>query len=156
MQMYQMSVLHPSMLTYQKKHKTHSVDLMEYPKAIERQGKWLDVVDSQFHSNLNNTESGQPWITWAAYHAQQAPGLEGKPPDNSAMLPLFQEETHSVSMILHSMNIIKKAVHFLNPDQIPVVTFDQPLYAIAENMQWYWQDTRGRSFCCTQKWQHSK
>ena len=44
-------------------------------------------------------------------------------------------------MILHSMNIIKKAVHFLNPDQILVVMFDQPLYVIAKNIQWYWQDT---------------
>ena len=65
---------------------------MEYPKAIERQRKWLDVVHNQFHSNLNNTESGQLCITCAAYHVHQAPGLEGKPPDISAMLPFFKKK----------------------------------------------------------------
>ena len=54
------------------------------------------------------------------------------------MLPLFKEQAHSPAMIRHSMSVVRKAVQFLNPGQIPVVTFDQPLYAIAKQVQWNW------------------
>ncbi len=34
-------------------------------------------------------------------------------------------------MIRHSMNVVKKAVAVLNPRKIPVITFDHPLFTIA-------------------------
>ena len=46
-------------------------------------------------------------------------------------------------MIRHSMSVVRKAVQFLNPGQIPVVTFDQPLYAIAKQVQWNWPEQFG-------------
>ena len=46
-------------------------------------------------------------------------------------------------MIKHSFNVIKCAVHHLNPEQIPVITFDQPLYALAKQIQWTWPDEYG-------------
>ena len=57
---------------------------------------------------------------------------------------MFQENAHSVAMILHAMNIIKSAVHHVNPEQVPVVTLDQPLFAIAKQIQWNWPDTHGK------------
>lgn len=39
-------------------------------------------------------------------------------------------------MTRHAMDVIKKAVQFLNPDQVPVVAVDQPLFAIAQQIQW--------------------
>ena len=59
------------------------------------------------------------------------------------MLPLFKEQAHSPAMIRHSMIVVRDAVQFLNPGQIPVVTFDQPLYAIAKQVQWNWPDLFG-------------
>ena len=53
----------------------------------------------------------------------------------SALLPLFQENAHSVAMIQHVMNIVKQAVDNLNPGQIPVLALDQPLYTIAKQIQ---------------------
>ena len=41
-------------------------------------------------------------------------------------------------MIMHAMWLIKQSINFLNPGQIPVVTLDQPLYAIAKKVQWTW------------------
>ena len=39
----------------------------------------------------------------------------------------------SAAIIRHSMSIVQqKPVHYLNPGQIP----DQPLYAIAKQIQW--------------------
>ena len=52
------------------------------------------------------------------------------------MLPLFTEDSKSVAMIMHAMQLIKQSINFLNPGQIPVVALDQPLYAIAIKVQW--------------------
>ncbi len=41
------------------------------------------------------------------------------------------------------MNVVKAAVEHLNPGQTPVLTMDQPLYAIAKQIQWNWPDTHG-------------
>ena len=56
------------------------------------------------------------------------------------MLPLFKEQAHPLAMIRYSMAIIREAVQFLNSGRIPVVTFGQPLYAIAKQVQWNWPD----------------
>ena len=41
------------------------------------------------------------------------------------------------------MNKIKEATQYLNADQIPVVTADQPLFAIAKQIQWHWPEFYG-------------
>ena len=56
----------------------------------------------------------------------------------TALLPLFFEPAHTVAMIKHSLCVIKSAVNNLNPGQISVVNFDQPLYALANQIQWKW------------------
>ena len=48
-------------------------------------------------------------------------------------------------MICHSINIIKKATKRLNPGHNVVITFDQPLYALAKQIQWKWPDTYGEN-----------
>ena len=44
----------------------------------------------------------------------------------TAPLPLFPDDSKSVAMIRHSMNVVKKAVTVVNPRQIPVIACDQP------------------------------
>ena len=39
-------------------------------------------------------------------------------------------------MISHSMHVLKKITEHLNPGQTPVITVDQPLYALAKKIQW--------------------
>ena len=46
-------------------------------------------------------------------------------------------------MIGHSLDVIQSAVAHLNPGQRPVVAFDQPLYAIAKQIQWQWSNSHG-------------
>ncbi|KAJ8385807.1 hypothetical protein AAFF_G00181630 [Aldrovandia affinis] len=46
-------------------------------------------------------------------------------------------------MIRHSMDVVKNAVEHLNPGQTPVVTFDQPLFALAKQIQWKWPESYG-------------
>ena len=46
-------------------------------------------------------------------------------------------------MILHAMNVIKSKVQYVNPRKKPVLTLDQPLFAIPKQIQWNWPSTHG-------------
>ncbi len=61
----------------------------------------------------------------------------------SYLLPLFHEDSKSVAMLRHGMNIVMNAVSFLNPGKIPIITVDQPLYALCKQIQWRWPELYG-------------
>ena len=82
------------------------------------------------------------WLSWAAYHASLQKA-EVPPAAITAMLPMFLESAHSVAMVKHSMDIIQAVTKHVNPSQIPVLTADQPLYALAKQIQWSWPTTHG-------------
>ena len=46
-------------------------------------------------------------------------------------------------MIRHSMDVVKNAVEHVHPGQTPVVTLDQPLFALAKQIQWKWPEEYG-------------
>ena len=48
------------------------------------------------------------------------------------MLPFFYEKSATPAMIKHGMDEVKQATNLLNPGQSPVITFDQPLFALAK------------------------
>ena len=72
---------------------------------------------------------------WAAYHANRQP-------DNIryispiALMPLFTESSNIGAMIIHAMKLVAQTAQYLHPGQVPVITMDQPLYAIAKQIQW--------------------
>ena len=47
------------------------------------------------------------------------------------------------AMMKHGMDVLQQAINFLNPNQIPVITLDQPLFALAKMTQWMWPDIYG-------------
>ena len=83
------------------------------------------------------------WISWSAYHAalQQVE----KSAAITALLPLFTDNAHSVAMIKHSMTLVQATIQHLNPGQTPVLTADQPLFALAKQIQWTWPNTLGEN-----------
>ena len=81
-------------------------------------------------------------ISWAAYHARNQESQD-RIVTTSALLPLFHESAHTVAMIRHSIDVVRSAVEHLNPGQTPVVTVDQPLFALAKEIQWTWPDRYG-------------
>lgn len=100
-------------------------------KHISLEYEWLEKV------SLSDRSENAVSISWAAHHAsqkRQAPFEISL----SSMLPLFQEEAHSVAMIKHAMDIARATTQFLNPGQTPVLAVDQPLFAIAKQIQWEW------------------
>ena len=58
-------------------------------------------------------------------------------------MPFLQVSAHSVATIKNSMDKIKEAINVLNPGQTPVIVVDQPLFALAKQIQWQLLDTYG-------------
>ena len=58
-------------------------------------------------------------------------------------MPLFYEKAATPAMVKHGMDVIQDAITLVNPGQIPVIVFDQPLFTIAKTVQWKWPDTHG-------------
>ena len=56
--------------------------------------------------------------------------------DISTMLPLLNEAINSPSVVYHCLNVISKLTAKLNPSQVPVTTADQPVFALAKQVQW--------------------
>ena len=50
-------------------------------------------------------------------------------------------------MVRHGMNIISNLTKQLNPGQIglPIMTVDQPLFALCKYVPWTWPETFGES-----------
>ena len=51
-------------------------------------------------------------------------------------MPLLDESINSPAMVTHCFSVISKVVKELNPQQPPAITADQPVYAIAKQVQW--------------------
>lgn len=105
----------------------------------EKERDWLDQVkDLLSKEELAKDDA----VSWAAYRASQV-SLSHHEPAIISLLPLFMENAHSAAMILHAMNVIKSAVKHVNPVQVPVIAFDQPLYTLAKQIQWELPNTHG-------------
>ena len=112
---------------------------MSTPEGDEMEYDWLNRMRELFGKE---TLEKDDFLSWAGFHASRQPRPTHSPAIIS-LLPMFLENAHSVAMILHSMNVIKSAVQHLNPRQAPVITLDQPLYAIAKQIQWNWPASHG-------------
>ena len=69
-------------------------------------------------------------ISWSAHFASLQNVTH--PPAITVLLPLFRDNAHSLAMVKHGMNVIQQATEHVSPAQVPVITMDQPLYAIGE------------------------
>ena len=108
--------------------------LSNIEKAKETETEWLDkVMAALTKEELDRMD----WISMSAYHAS-IQTTEIPPAAIIALLPLFMDSAHSVAMIKHSMTIVQATVQHLNPGQVPVLTADQPLFALAKQIQWTW------------------
>ena len=108
-------------------------------ESDEMQISWLRMVGQLLQkAQLDKCDN----ISWSAYFAHLQYSLH-RPPAISSMMPLFRDSAHSVAMVKHGMDVIMKATEHVNPGQIPVLTVDQPLYAIAKEIQWSWPSMYG-------------
>ena len=99
--------------------------------------RWLENAE---HCITNAAQDAK--TSWSAYHVEQQQAREYYPAIFS-MLPMFPDDSKSMAMIRHALNVIRVAVKELNPAQVPIVTLDQPLYSLAKQVQWCWPETHG-------------
>lgn len=100
--------------------------------AIEYE--WLEKV------SVTEEVDGAVNFNWfSAHHAfkKRSPTFEVS---IASLLPLLRDEAHSIVAIWHVMDKIKDTVALLNPGQVPVITADHPIYAVAKQMQWQWPE----------------
>ncbi|CAE1280410.1 unnamed protein product [Acanthosepion pharaonis] len=128
---------------YFKKNPTPaSVDEVSLPdpslfqRNIRVKYEWLEKV--QGTTDVDDVSN----ITWSAHHVSQKRTSEYETSITS-LLPLLRDQAHSIATIKHAMKKVREAVAFLNPGQTPVLAADQPLYAMAKEIQWYWPEEYG-------------
>lgn len=92
---------------------------------------WLSCAQELYNKGELDPKD---FVSWAAYRASKTPHAIYKPAIVTLLL-MFTENAHSLAMIAHSMKVIKGAVQHLNPLQTPVIAQDQPLYALAKQLQ---------------------
>jgi hypothetical protein len=105
-----------------------SILIAKIQSEYEEELKWLMYINRQSESS----ELVQMDTSWSSFHATRTRRLEFEITRGS-LLPLFHDEAHSTAMIKHSFKLITAATMFLNPNQLPVVTMEQPLYAILDS-----------------------
>ena len=108
--------------------------------GLKDETNWLDNMESVI-TNHEGLQEGQQ-VSWAAFQSHDQHNSH-QSTAISALLPLFPDQAKSVAIIRHSMDIIKLSVNHLNPGQVPVIAFDQPLYAVAKEIQWNWREKYG-------------
>ena len=125
----------PASFTEQPSPPKH--DIPDLPSSIEpyldNQYLWLNKVF--FTQEVNDSVK----VTWASHYSHLAKDKHFEV-GVSSLLPLLRDQAHDVATIKHALDKIKEAVTFLNPTQSPVVTVDQPLFALAKQIQWSWPD----------------
>ena len=112
---------------------------------------WMKAVNDILYVN-SDLESGTPTM-WSSFHAARS-DVVGQPEKSiEALLPLFHDKAETPEMIHHGMNLVKKNTEHLNPQQVPVMVVDQPLYDLAKKMQWTFPDIfRRRQVCGDVRW----
>ena len=95
------------------------------------------------HVVNNKSPCDDQTVTWASYHANQDKSTPTR--CINALLPLFRDDSKSIAIIRHSMDVVNKATEFLNPGQIPCITLDQPLYTLAKQIKWRFPQDYGEN-----------
>ncbi len=103
----------------------------------DEQKAWLMKVNSGLQENSDIGDN----VSWSAHFASLQDQV--RPSAITGLMPLFRDCAHSLAMIKHGMDLIARATELVHPGQVPVMTVDQPLYAIAKKVQWTWPNTYG-------------
>jgi len=108
-----------------------------YALEMSSEHAWLerlcDLLDCGNCSDIASSDTiNSVDCSWSSYHASAQSSVPQNQISTSVLLPLFRDQAHSPAMMCHAMTIVMNTVHSVNPGQIPVLTLDQPLYAIAK------------------------
>ena len=101
----------------------------DFIEAAKKEKQWL--INEKLLLPKESLEN--EFISWAGYMASNT--VESPPVTTSGLLPLFHEKGANFGMLKHGIVVIMAAVEKLNPGQIPVITGDQPIFALLKLVQ---------------------
>ncbi|CAH3022098.1 unnamed protein product [Porites evermanni] len=117
---------------------TFNDEMKALPVALDTNQSWLKHV-SVVVEQSGDDESQATDVSWSVYHASK----RSSHPQTDITFPLFREDSKSPAMVRHVIDVIRKAVEFLSPGQVPAIACDQPLYAITKLVQWNFPEFYG-------------
>ena len=100
--------------------------------SCQKDGAWNQQSQALL---LKQNLSENDQISYAGYFSAVS-SLPNINPSVTGLFPLFEEKAATMPMMTHGLAMICKAIEKLNEGQIPVVTCDQPLFALMKNIQW--------------------
>ena len=104
-------------------------------RSLPMKYEWLQFV------SLTDEVVEVETVSWS-YHASRVKGPQVEV-STTSLLPLLNDQAHSVATIKHTMDKVKEVTQFLNPAQCSGMAVDQPLFAIAKQIQWQWSNDYG-------------
>ena len=103
-----------------------------YVGINEYASEWLKAL-KQNGRTQRSEKVKQDVISFSVFYSTN---LQKQPiKDISTMSPLIKESINLPAVVCHCLYLISKLTLKLNPNQIPIVTADQPVYAIAKLVQ---------------------
>jgi len=84
-------------------------------------------------------------LTYSGFHSHGQQAEDIRPQATVGVFPIFEEKASTMAMQKHAMLVVKKAIDFINPGQIPVIVGDIPLYTQQKKCQWVYPDEVGES-----------
>ncbi|CAH0381202.1 unnamed protein product [Bemisia tabaci] len=118
-----------------------SVSSIKEGKSFETTNNWLNKVETELLISSNPPKN----VSWGSFNSTFL--LENNTSvthmTTCELLPMFSEVAHTPAMIAHAMKIASESTEYLNKGQIPIMTCDEPLFAIAKQLQWQFPDKFG-------------
>ena len=94
---------------------------------VDEESDWLNHVWESYSTDITQN--------WSLLYASKE-SLNARHRCQTDLLPLFAESSTDSNMVYHAMRLIKYSTDLLNSGQTPVMTCDQPINAIAKQLQW--------------------
>ncbi len=113
---------------------TNTTEYITTMNVVDESQKWLENVDVIFSKEEEAMQDIGP-VSWSAFYSRNMLGAPLLPCINS-ILPLLFESINSKAAVAHLLKVITRTLQFINPEQTPVITADQPVYANAKQIQW--------------------
>ena len=115
--------------------------MSSFHEEQQHEEAWMTLV----HDNLRVDFEKETAISimFSSYHAHRLDSIGVPEKCIETLLPLFHEKAATPGMIRHGMYLVKQLTEYLNPQQLPVLVVDQPLYDIAKKMQWTFPEIYG-------------
>ena len=110
-------------------------------RELIREEMWVEYACKLLDQEL---VSSQNTVSWAAYHASQQQQFANIPAITPLLSLLFLERD-TPAMVKQGTSLVQTITVYLNPDQIPVLACDQPIFAQCKYIQWKWPGICGEN-----------